>query len=37
MSGNRVPLCVECCAEFRANAQAEPSLGASRIQQIDTG
>ena len=35
LSGNRVALCTECCAAFRANAEAEPSLGASRIQQID--
>lgn len=31
LSGNQVLLCESCCAEWRANAAAEPSLAASRI------
>lgn len=34
VSGNRVRLCDHCCAGWRANAAAEPDLGASRIQSL---
>jgi hypothetical protein len=30
-SGNEVDLCESCCAHWRANAVADPTLGASRI------
>lgn len=34
LSGNTVPLCVECCAWWRMNARLEPDLAPSRIRQI---
>ena len=34
MSGNEIPLCIECCAHWRIVARDEPDLGPSRIRQL---
>ena len=34
LSGNTVPLCVECCAYWRKIGRDEPDLAPSRIRQI---
>lgn len=34
-NGNVVPLCIECCAAWRANAEEEPTLAPARITEID--
>jgi len=33
-SGNKIPLCVECCAGWRRVAVNEPDLAPSRIQSL---
>ena len=33
-SGNEVPLCIECCAEWRVNAADDPTLEPYSIRQI---
>jgi hypothetical protein len=34
LSGNVTRLCEECCAAWRANAEADPSLAPSRIREL---
>lgn len=33
-SGNQIPLCVDCCAGWRANAVDDPALGPESIRQL---
>lgn len=32
--GNKIPLCVSCCASWRANAVEDPDLQAARIYSL---
>lgn len=32
--GNEIPLCAECCARWRANANTDPDLAPERITEL---
>lgn len=35
--GNQIPLCVECCARWRANAEAGAADPPTKIEELSTG